>query len=78
MVHGRWRMADGGLSQLGGPLIGTLSIAPMFPAVGSEHVDPEPSASALRNARQNSQMTKGATLGCRVNFVHYGPALPIL
>ena len=73
-----WSMADGQLSQLGGPLIGTLSIAPMFPAAGSERVDPEPSASALRNVRHNPQMTKGATLRCRVNFVHYGPALPIL
>ena len=47
-----WSMADDRLAQLAGPLTGTLSIAPMFATAGSERVDPERSASALRDARQ--------------------------
>ena len=59
-------MADDRLAQLAGPLTGTLSIAPMFAAADSERDDHEPSASALRDARQNSQNTRGVTLdvGC--------------
>ena len=56
---GPWRMTD-----WPNPLTRTLSIAPMLAVAGSERVDDEPSASALRDTRRNSQKTRGLTLGC--------------
>ena len=71
-----WSMADDRLTQLARHLTGTggtLSIAPMFAAADLERVHHEPSASALRDARPNSQKDEGRHTRCRVNFVRYGP-----
>jgi len=59
-----WSMADDRLTQLARHLTGiggTLSIAPMFAAADSERVHHGPSASALRDARQNSEKTRRVT-----------------
>ena len=55
-------MADDRLAQLADPLTGTLSIAPMIATADSERDDHKPSASALRDARQDTQKMRGVTL----------------
>jgi len=50
----------------------------MFAAVGSERVDPELSANALRDARQNSRKTKGVTLGYGSTLSTTDPIVNIL
>ena len=76
-----WSMADDRLAQLARPLTGTggtLSIAPMFAAADLERVHHEPSASALRDARQNSQKTRGVTLDVESTLSATGPIMNIL
>lgn len=73
-----WSMADDRLAQLAGHLTGTLSIAPMFVAAGSELVDHEPLASALRDARQNSQKTRASHSYFGSTLSTTGPIVDIL